>query len=140
MLQQIATIGLHRTIESELRKNKNQNINKINVERANLNVQQQILVQERAKQQLKNDIQTAIANARASQRSFDASQKSFEALKAAFEATEKRFSIGGASSFELSQAKLNLDAAENEVVFAKYDFVFKLKIVEFYQGKSINLK
>ncbi|MFM2268673.1 MAG: hypothetical protein RL757_2114 [Bacteroidota bacterium] len=117
-----------------------QGINKINVERANLNVQQQILVQERAKQQLKNDIQTAIANARASQRSFDAAQKSLEALKAAFEATEKRFSIGGSSSFELSQAKLNLDASENDVVFAKYDFLFKLKIVEFYQGKSLNLK
>lgn len=114
--------------------------NRIGVERAKLGVERELVRQETNKQQLKTDIMNAIANARAAQKSYEAAQKTYEAQKAAFEATEKRFSIGNASSFELSQARINLDAAETDVVFSKYDFLFKLKIVDFYEGKPLNMK
>lgn len=114
--------------------------NRINIARAKLGVERELLRQETNKQQLKTDIMNAIANARAAQKSYEAAQKTYEAQKAAFEATEKRFSIGNANSFELSQAKINLDAAETDVTFSKYDFIFKLKIVDFYEGKPLNMK
>lgn len=112
----------------------------IGVQRQRLNVENQMLTLERDKQQLKTDVQNAIANAKAARKQYDAAMKSYEAQKAAFEAVEKRFQIGNANSFEFTQAKNNVDTAERDVTVAKYDFLFRLKIVEFYEGKKLSLK
>ncbi len=112
----------------------------IGVQRQKLNVESQMLTLEREKQQLKTDVQNAIASARAAKKSYEATQKTFEAQKNAFEATEKRFQIGNANGFELTQAKNNLDTAERDVTVSKYDYIFRLKIVDFYEGKKITLK
>ncbi len=113
---------------------------KFNVERAKLNIQSRQLEQDRAQQQLKSDVQTAIANAKAAKKSFQATSKTLEARKTAYENTEKRFQIGGVSSFEYSQAKINLDTAERDKILAKYEYIFRMKIVEFYEGKKLSLK
>ena len=112
----------------------------IGVQRQKLNVESQMLTLEREKQQLKTDVQNAIASVRAAKKSYEATQKTFEAQKNAFEATEKRFQIGNANGFELTQAKNNLDTAERDVTVSKYDYIFRLKIVDFYEGKKITLK
>lgn len=113
---------------------------KITIDRQKLNVQSQTLNLETSKQQLKTDIMNAIANAKASKKQYDAVLRTYEALKATFEATEKRFQIGAANGFEFSQARTNLVNAESDVTFAKYDYLFKIKIVEFYEGKKLTLK
>jgi outer membrane protein len=113
---------------------------KFNVERAKLNIQSRQLEQDRAKQQLKSDVQTAIANAKAAKKSFQATGKTLDARKTAYENTEKRFQIGGVSSFEYAQAKINLDTAERDKILAKYEYIFRMKIVEFYEGKKLSLK
>jgi outer membrane protein len=113
---------------------------KFNVERARLNIQSRQLEQDKAQQQLKSDVQTAIANARAAKKSFQATSKTHEARKTAYENTEKRFQIGGVSSFEYAQAKINLDTAERDKILAKYEYIFRMKIVEFYEGKKLSLK
>jgi outer membrane protein len=117
-----------------------QNRTKFNVERAKLNIQSRQLEQDKAQQQLKSDVQVAIANAKAAKKSFQATTKTQEARKTAYENTEKRFQIGGTSSFEYAQAKINLDTAERDKILAKYEYIFKMKIVEFYEGKKLNLK
>jgi outer membrane protein len=113
---------------------------KFNVERARLNIQSRQLEQDKAQHQLKSDVQTAIANARAAKKSFQATSKTLEARKTAYENTEKRFQIGGVSSFEYAQAKINLDTAERDKTLAKYEYIFRMKIVEFYEGKKLSLK
>jgi outer membrane protein len=113
---------------------------RIGVERQVLNVKSQELGLERTKEQLKTDVQTAIANARAAKKQYQAAQKTFEAQGVAYDALEKRFSVGGTSSFELTQAKANLDTAERDFTVSKYDYLFKLKIVDFYEGKTLSLK
>lgn len=112
----------------------------IGVQRQRLNVESQILALNRNKQQLKTDVQNAIASARAAKKSYEAAQKTFDAQKAAFDATEKRFQIGNANGFEFAQAKNNLDSAERDVTVSKYDYLFRLKIVDFYEGKKLTLK
>lgn len=112
----------------------------IGVQRQRLNVENQILALDRNKQQLKTDVQNAIANARAAKKSYEAAQKTYDAQKAAFEATEKRFQIGNANGFEFTQAKNNADTAERDLIVAKYDYLFRLKIVDFYEGKKLTLK
>jgi outer membrane protein len=113
---------------------------KLNVERAQLNIQSRQLEQDKAQHQLKSDVQVAIANAKAAKKSFQATSKTHEARKTAYENTEKRFQIGGVSSFEYAQAKINLDTAERDKTLAKYEYIFRMKIVEFYEGKKLSLK
>ena len=111
----------------------------INVQRQQLNIENQTIALEKSKLQLRGDVATAITNAKAARKQFDVAQKTYDAYKAAFEAIDKRFAIGNANSFELTQAKINVDTAERDVTVAKYDFIFKLKIIDFYQGKKLML-
>ena len=110
------------------------------VERQKLNVESQTLSLERSKQQLRSDVQTSIANAKAARKQYQAAQKTYDAVKSAFEATEKRLQTGAANAFEYTQARNNLDNAERDATVAKYDYLFKLKLVEFYEGKKMTLK
>ena len=113
---------------------------RIGVERSKLTVENQILQQESRKQQLKTDVLTAITAAKASKKQLDAAQKTYAALKSAFEAVEKRLQTGSANTFEYTQARSSLDNAERDVTVAKYDYVFKSKVVDFYEGKKLTLK
>lgn len=112
---------------------------RLNVERARLGIINAQLQETQTRQQLKNDIQTAIANARSARKQLDAAQRTYEATQAAFANTEKRHSLGAANTLELTTAKTNLDNAENDLIIARYDYLFRLKILDFYQGKEIRL-
>lgn len=92
-----------------------------------------------AKNQINQDIQRAYADARAALKQFRASEKALESLKESFEYAEQRFTVGMLNSVDYNNAKLNLTRAESDVLRAKYDFIFKSKILDFYQGKSISL-
>ncbi|MCS7037227.1 MAG: TolC family protein [Saprospiraceae bacterium] len=113
--------------------------NRLSVERARLNVISAQLQENQAQQQLKNDIQTAIANARASRLQLDAAQKTYEFMQAAFANTERRYQLGAANLLEFTTARNNRDNAENDLLIARYDYVFRLKILDFYLGKEIRL-
>ncbi len=112
---------------------------RLNVERARLGLVNARLQENQTLQQLKNDIQTAIANARSARKQLEAAQRSFEAMQAAFGNTEKRHQLGAVNTLELTTAKTNRDNAENDLVVARYDYLFKLKILDFYQGKALKL-
>lgn len=112
---------------------------RLSVERARLGVLNAQLQQNSTRQQLKNDIQTAIANARAARKQLDAAQKTFDATKIAFENTEKRHQLGAVNTLDLTTARNNLDISENDLTVARYDYLFKLKILDFYEGKAITL-
>jgi outer membrane protein len=114
--------------------------NKIGIQRQKLNVESQMLALDREKQTLKSDVQNAIASAKAAKKQFEAAQKTFEAQKMAYDAVDKRIQIGNANSFELTIAKNNMDTAQGDLTLAKYDYLFRLKIVEFYEGKKMSLK
>jgi outer membrane protein len=116
-----------------------QNSGKLGVERARLAVKQQEAFATQAKQQLKTDIQTAIVSARVAKQSLEAAQKSVDALKISYENTEKRFAAGNTNTFELITARNSLDLAEITTTQAKYEYLFRVKIVEFYQGKTLKL-
>lgn len=89
---------------------------------------------EQLDQQLRSDIQKALTDARASKLQLVASQKSMESRQASFNNTEKRFQLGAVNSLELSVAKNLLDAAQIDLIVAKYQYLFNVKVVEFYRG------
>ncbi len=110
---------------------------RINVERAELNILQTQLNNQQVRQRLKSDIQTAIANAKAAGKTLEASQQTVEARSIAYENTQKRFDLGAINSFELTTSKNNLDQAQVNLIVAKYDYLFKLKIVDYYMGNEM---
>ena len=117
----------------------NKGQNKINIERSKLGVINQQYSNRIMRQGLKSDIQRAIADAKAASKQMYAAEKSVKAQEAAFQNTERRFKVGTANSFEYNTARNNLDSAKTLYVSAKYEYIFRLKIIDFYQGKSIKL-
>ena len=113
---------------------------RIQMDQAELNMINTQYTSEINKQNLKNNIQTAIANARAAKRTLRASETTVEASRAAFQNSEKQFQLGAINTFEYATAKNNLDQAEVDLIIAKYDYLFKLKVLDFYQGKKLELK
>lgn len=118
----------------------NNHQNLVNIDRAELNIIRNQLTAQTNKQNLKNDIQTALSNARAAKRTLAASNRTVEASQAAFQNSEKQFQLGTINTFEYATAKNNLDQAEVDLIIAKYDYLFKLKVLDFYQGKKLELK
>jgi outer membrane protein len=112
---------------------------KISIEQAKLNVISTSYQNSMLRQNLKSSIQLALADAKAAAKQLAATEKSIKAQEAAFDNTEKRFRLGAANSFEYNTARNNLESARNMYVLAKYDYIFKLKILDFYQGKPIQL-
>lgn len=113
--------------------------NDINVQRAQVGILNAQVESDLAKQQLKNDVQSAIASARAGQLTLEASQKANEAAKVAYENAEKRFQIGTINNLQLITARNTFDIAQANLTVAKYDYLFRLKIIDFYLGRPIKL-
>ncbi|NRB63178.1 MAG: TolC family protein [Saprospiraceae bacterium] len=113
--------------------------NKINLERARLNTINQELQSLQIRQNLKTDVQRAIADARASQRSYEAAEAAVEASEIAYDNAQKRFDLGAINSLEFATARNNLDQARIQLVRARYSYIFNVKRVDFYMGKPIQL-
>ena len=110
--------------------------NKINVERARLGVINAELNSRQSKDLLKANVQNAVTSFRAARNAYQASNRSLEATEAAYNDAQRRFDLGAISSFDLNNAVDNLDVARAELTRSKYQLLFNLKVVEFYQGKG----
>jgi outer membrane protein len=117
----------------------NNSRNKIATDRAKLNVLSTKVSNDQIRQQLKADVQRAVADAKAAQKSFEAAQKSQVAAAMAFDNAKRRYELGAINTLEYTTAKTNLEIAEVEVIRSKYQYVFNLKIVDFYLGKELTL-
>ncbi len=97
------------------------------------------LVLQNTKNQLFKTIQQAYADARAALNRYNASTKSVEAMTESFGYVQQKFDVGLINSIDYNDAKNNLLKAKSELLQAKYDYVFRLKVLDFYQGKPITL-
>jgi outer membrane protein len=110
-----------------------------NWERSKLNVQQSQLNIESSNQTLKQDIYRAYNDAIASLQKFTANQKAVAAAEKAFEFSEKRYNLSLVSTYELLNSQNNLLRARTELLLAQFDYVFKMKLLEFYKGQGLKL-
>jgi len=117
----------------------NNHQNKLAVERARLQTLNQEVANLQAKQQLKTDVQRAVANAEASQRNLEAAQRSMEAAQTAFENAQKRYDLGVVNSLEYLTARNARDRAQISLTQARYQYLFDLKVVDFYLGRELTL-
>lgn len=89
------------------------------------------------KQTLYKNIVQAHANARAALNKYMATKSSAEAAAESFKYAQQKFDAGAISSFDFTSAKNRLFAAESNLLQAKYDYIFKLKVLDYYQGKPL---
>lgn len=92
-----------------------------------------------ADKQLVKEIRQAYNDAVAAFKKYIAAKKSEKASSESFKYTEQRFNIGLANTYDFNLSKNNLLRAQSEVIKSKYEYTFKLKILDFYSGKPFKL-
>lgn len=110
-----------------------------NVRTARLNIQNRELLMENSKKTLYKEIQQAYYNATAAMETFLSSGKSVIASQEAFKYAQERYSAGKSSVFEFNEARTNLSRSLAEQSQAKFSFIFRAKILDFYNGIPITL-
>lgn len=94
---------------------------------------------QQAKNQVNETVKQAFFDANAAKKKYNANVKAVNATKESFKYATKRYEVGSINGVEYNQSKTNLARAEADLVQAKYDYLFKFKILEFYQGKPLSL-
>jgi len=110
-----------------------------NWERSKLQVKQVQLQQEQNTFSLKQDIYTAYNDAIAAVQKYNASRKAVDASQTAYNYAVKRYDVGLLSTYDLVTTQTALQQAKSQLLYAQYDYVFKLKLLEFYKGQGLKL-
>ncbi|MDB2607164.1 TolC family protein [Zobellia sp.] len=106
---------------------------KINVDRAKLQLEQEKL-------NLETNINQAYVDVTSFEKAYEAAQKTLEARRLAYDYSKERYDVGLMNAFDFSQAQSRVDNAEAELIRTKYDYIFRLKVLEFYFGLPLELK
>jgi len=109
------------------------------MQQARVSYEQARVNREQVEQQLKATVASALQAAQAGRSQYLAAREAVEAQKAAYQALGRRFELGAANPVEYATAKTNLDVAENQAVIAKYTYLFRMKVLDFYLGKPLTL-
>lgn len=112
--------------------NNNIKRSKIGVKRAELQLLQDKL-------DLENTVNQAYVDVNNSAMAYEAAQKSLEARRLAYQYSKDRYELGVLNAFDFSQAQARVDNAEAEVIRTKYDYIFRIKLLEFFFGIPIEL-
>jgi outer membrane protein len=112
--------------------NKNISNSKLNVETSKYNL-------EGSKKQLYKSIQQAYTDAVAALKKYNASVKAIESAEESFRYTEQKFNVGMVTSVDYNAAKTQLLQAQSDMAQAKYEFIFKTKVLDFYKGLPLTL-
>lgn len=95
---------------------------------------------ESAKQTLLKDVQTAYADAVAAKNSYEAALKAVSSYQRSFEDGQLKFNAGLITSLDFTTIKNNYAKSQSDLLRAKYQYIFKLKVLDFYQGKPLTLQ
>ena len=110
-----------------------------NYQRAKLNIISLELQQEVDNQKTKQDIYQAYNNALVALERFNASKKTVETAERSYSFAQKRYNVGMLTTLELVTNQNNLFREKLQYVLNQFDYVFKMKVLEFYKGQGIKL-
>ncbi|WP_420602780.1 TolC family protein [Flagellimonas sp.] len=110
-----------------------------NVKRSKIDLEKAKLQFEQDKLDLETNIQQAYVDVTTFYKAYEAAVKTEEARRLAYNYAKERFDVGLMNAFDFSQAQSRVDNAEADVIRTKYDYIFRLKILEFYFGIPISL-
>lgn len=104
------------------------------VRRAKIDIENSRLQIEQVKKELRKKIDLAYYNALAAQAQEFSAQRAEEAGQEAFRYAEQKYENGRSSVYEYYEARNTWTQARSERLQARYNYLFKLKILEYYQG------
>lgn len=104
------------------------------VERSKLNVERASFQLEQAELDLEANVYQAYVDAQGALEAYEAALVAVNAQERANAYATERFDVGLTNAFDFSQSKVRLENAQTEVIRAKYDYIFKLKVIELYFG------
>ncbi|CAM2982502.1 outer membrane protein [Flavobacterium succinicans] len=104
--------------------------NKVNLEKSKIALEQQEL-------DLQRNVYTAFTDAKGALKTHESAIVALESRQEAFNYAKERYAVGMMNSFDFNQAQTLLTNAQSEVIRTKYDYIFKIKILEFYFGIPI---
>ncbi len=108
-----------------------------NVIRSKIALERSQISMKQAELDLERNVYTAIVDAKGALNSYESAVVALEARQSAIDYAKARFDVGMMNAFEFNQAQTLFTNAQSEVLRAKYDYIFKIKIVEFYFGIPI---
>jgi outer membrane protein len=111
--------------------------NRTRIMQAGLQKENAEIEAERARLTLRQNIEQAYVNMLNAANKYEASAQQVSALEESFRASESRFNAGTIDFVSYNLQKTNLDKARLGLIQVKYDYVFRTKILDFYQGKSL---
>jgi len=104
--------------------------NKVSLEKSKIDLEQKSL-------DLQRNVYTAFTNAKGALNTFESSTVTLEARQQAYNYAKEKYDVGLMNSFDFTQAQTLLTNAQSDVIRTKYDYIFKIKILEFYFGIPI---
>lgn len=104
--------------------------NKVNLEKSKIDLEQKSL-------DLQRNVYTAFTDAKGALNAYESSTVTLEARQQSYNYAKEKYDVGLMNSFDFTQAQTLLTTAQSDVIRTKYDYMFKIKILEFYFGIPI---
>jgi len=108
-----------------------------NVKRSKVNVERLKYQLEQTEIDLESTVYQAYNDAKNSKKAYEAALQTEEARRLAFEYAKERYDVGLSNAFDFNQSRATYENSQSDVVRTKYDYIFRLKILEFYFGLPI---
>jgi len=127
-------LGFNLTVPifNNYRNRANYNISKIRFENAKLSEQL-------AKNNLNKIINQATQDLKSAVKSYSATKSAFDSSKEAFNVIQQRYDVGLVNVIELNTSQTNYNKAEFDFIQAKYNIIFRQKVIDFYLGNPLTL-
>jgi len=110
---------------------------KNNVALEKIKVEEALLVLDRTEQEIKNAIAQVYFDMETAYERYNSLKRQVEAFKESFRVNEIRFNNGASNFLAYITSKNNLDAANTNLINAKYDYLLRIKVLEFYRGNTL---
>ncbi|HEX8270103.1 MAG TPA: TolC family protein [Flavobacterium sp.] len=108
-----------------------------NVERSRVALERSRILMSQAELDLERNVYQAFTDAKGALNAYESAVAALEARREAFNYATEKYAVGMMNAFDFNQAQTLQTNAESEVIRAKYEYIFRVKVVEFYFGIPI---
>jgi outer membrane protein len=110
-----------------------------NVRKAVLNYQIADITSQIAKNNLNKTINQAVLDVRAANKKYESAQQTFQSNKDAYNVVQQRYAVGLINALDYNTSLTTLNKSEFDMIQARYELIFRSKIIDYYLGNPINL-
>ena len=109
------------------------------VNKAKLSYENAQVATQLAKNTLSKTISQAVLDLNAAVKKYASAQETYQADKDAFDVMQERYNVGLVNSLDYNTSLTNYNKAQNDMIEAKYEMIFRSKVIDYYLGNTITL-